>query len=243
MIKKTILIFILLMTYLGAKSVEVDYKATFGIFGKVGSIYNKVTTTKRHYRIDTTVKLSGLAKLLLGGQKEHYTSKGHLEHGLMVSDVYTMETIKGSSRKLKTYHIDHKKHRVVKHYQKWKEGKLIRDTTTTLDFYAKNDLLTLYFNMDRAIKQKGKVYTMKAVGLEKQKGIVEVTVPNESQTAPYKKDLGKSANWYAKALIVQKNFKKNKGDILLSVSEDGFIQKAVIKDIVMYGDAKLIRTK
>ena len=238
-----IIITLFLGTGLVANVVNVNYKATFGIFGKVGSIYNKVTTQKYHYEIDTTVKLAGLAKLLLGGQREHYISKGHLEHGMMVSDEYTMETIKGKKRKLKEYYINHKKHYVTKRYRKWNKGKLVQDTTKKLDFYAKNDLLTLYFNMDRAITHKGKVYKMKAVGLEKQKGLVEVTVPNDSQTASYKKDLGKSASWYAKALIVQKNFRKKKGDILLSASEDGFIKKAVIKDILLYGDAKLMRVK
>jgi hypothetical protein len=97
--------------------------------------------------------------------------------------------------------------------------------------------------MNKAITKKGKVYQFKAVGLEKQKGLVQVTVPKESEIKPYIKDLNLSADWYAKAEIVQQNFKGNKGDILLSVDTDGFIKKAVIKDIMMYGDAKLIRTR
>jgi hypothetical protein len=97
--------------------------------------------------------------------------------------------------------------------------------------------------MDKAITKKGKVYTIKAIGLEKQRGIVKVTVPTNAKAASYKKDLGSSADWYAKALIVQKNFRKKKGDILLSVDSDRFIKKAVIKDVLLYGDAKLVRTK
>ena len=97
--------------------------------------------------------------------------------------------------------------------------------------------------MNNAIKAKGKVYTMKAVGLEKQKGVVKVTVPTDAQANSYKKDLGSTANWYAKARIVQENFRTNSGDILLSVDDDGFIKKAVIKDILMFGDAQLLRVK
>lgn len=240
---KTIWLFLMLSTMLVAKSSTVNYKATFGIFGKVGTITNKITQNEKHYKIETTVQLAGMAKTILGGQREHYISEGHMENGMMVSDHYIMTTNKKNQKKIKEYHINHIHKTVTKHYKKWKNGKVVRDLTQQLNFYAKNDLLTLYFNMDKAIKEKGKVYIMKAIGLEKQKGIVQVTVPSDAQSARYKKDLGPTANWYAKARIVQENFRKKSGDILLSVAADGFIQKAVIKDILMFGDAKLIRTK
>ena len=230
-------------TMVFAKVSNVNYKATFGIFGTVGTLKNKVIQTKTTYQIETTVKLAGIAKSLLGGQTEHYVSRGHMKNGLMISDSYVMTTTKKKTKKVKEYRIDHKHKSVTKRYRKWVKGKLITDTKKTLKFYAKNDLLTLYFNMDKAITQKGKIYYFKAVGLEKQKGLVKITVPSDAKSANYKKDLGATANWYAKALIVQKNFNKNKGNILLSVDKDGFIKKAVIKNIMMYGDAKLIRVK
>ena len=68
-------------------------------------------------------------------------------------------------------------------------------------------------------------------------------MPKNSQLSSYTKDLGKHAHLYAKALIHQKNFRKKKGDILLAIGKDGFIQKSVIKDILLYGDAKLVRVK
>jgi hypothetical protein len=246
MIKKIILVSIVSMvsfTSITAKTTQINYKAKFGIFGTVGTIKNKLIQNKKTYRIDTIVKLAGLAKMIMGGQTEHYISKGHMEKGKMVSDLYQMISKKKHKTVSKEYRIDHKHKFVTKRYRKWKDGKLVKEKTEKLKFYAKDDLLTLYFNMDKAITQKGKVYTIKAVGLEKQKGIVTVTVPTDAKATSYKKDLGKSADWYAKALIVQKNFKKKKGDILLSVDKDRFIKKAVIKDVLLYGDAKLIRTK
>ena len=234
---------LLFTSQLWAQINHVNYNATFGVFGTVGTIKNTITQDKKNYTIETTVTLAGVAKIILGGQTEHYISKGHMVNGMMVSDSYTMVSIKKGIKKVKAYHIDHAHKHVTKTYSKWKNKKRITHTTQRLNFYAKNDLLTLYFNMNHALTKKGKVYNIKAVGLEKQKGMVQVTVPTESQSAPYKKDLGTTANWYAKALIVQENFRKNKGDILLSVDKDGFIKKAVIKDILMYGDAKLIRTK
>ena len=236
-------LFIVFTSHLWSSVIQVNYKATFGIFGTVGTIHNTLTQHKKTYKIETTVTLAGLAKMIMGGQTEHYVSKGHIVNGMMISDSYTMTSLKKDEKKVKEYHIDHKHKRVTKIYKKWKKNRLIANEKKVLQFYAKNDLLTLYFNMNHALKQKGKVYHMKAVGLEKQKGKVQVTVPSDAKSAPYKKDLGSTANWYAKALIVQENFRKNKGDILLSVDKDGFIKKAVIKDVLLYGDAKLIRTK
>ena len=234
---------ILLGTFASAKVTHLNYKATFGIFGTVGTIKNKLTQHKKTYQIDTTVQLAGLAKILMGGQTERYVSKGHMENGLMVSDMYQMISRKKDKVTSKVYRIHHKGKYVTKRYRKWLKGKLVEDTSKRLSFYAKDDLLTLYFNLGHAIKQKGKKYIFKAVGLEKQKGKVQITVPSDAKNASYQKDLGSDAALYAKALIVQKNFRKKKGDILLAIAKDGFIKKSVIKDVLLYGDAKLIRTK
>lgn len=235
-------IFLILSDVSLAKVTYLNYKATFGIFGTVGTIHNKLTQDTKNYQIDTTVELAGVAKMLMGGQTERYISKGHMENGLMVSDMYQMVSTKKKKVTSKEYYIDHKTKYVTKRYRKWLDGKLVEDTRERLSFYAKDDLLTLYFNLGHAITQKGKTYVFKAVGLEKQKGKVQITVPNNQENASYKQELG-DAILYAKALIVQKNFRKKKGDILLALSKDGFIQKSVIKDILLYGDAILTRVK
>lgn len=234
---------ICLSSFAFAQTIQLNYKGTFGIFGTVGSIHNTLRKDTKSYEINTVVKLEGLAKMLLSNQQESYVSKGHMENGLMVSDFYRMTSEKKNEKKVKTYLFDHEKHTTSKNEKVWKEGKLVEDKTETLDFYAKDDLLTLYFNLGEAVKEKGKTYTFHAVGLEKQKGKVYISVPNDNDAKAYKKDLGNSGEFYAKALIHQKNFKKKKGDILLAIGKDGFIQKSVIKDIVLYGDAQLVRIK
>lgn len=236
-------LFLLLGSFASAKVTELDYRATFGIFGTVGTIKNTLTQNRKTYQIETTVIVEGLAKILMRDPTEHYVSKGHMENGLMVSDSYKMVSSKRDKKVSKEYHINHKAKYVTKRYRKWRKGKLIEDRTEKLKFYAKNDLLTLYFNLGTAVKQKGKKYMFNVVGLEKQKGKVQITVPNDTEDTEYKKDLGEGATLYAKALIHQKNFRKKKGDILLAVAKDRFIHKSVIKDILFYGDAKLTRIK
>ena len=232
-----------LTSYTFSQTIQLNYKATFGIFGTVGSIHNTLSKNEKSYQIKTVVKLAGLAKMMLANQKETYISKGHMEKGLMVSDFYEMTSEKKNKKKVKTYLFDHEKHKTTKNEKVWREGILTENKTQALDFYAKDDLLTLYFNLGMTLKEKGKTYQFKAVGLEKQNGKVYISVPKNSQLKAYQKDLGNSAHLYAKALIHQKNFKKNKGDILLAIGKDGFIQKSVIKDVLLYGDAKLVRIK
>jgi hypothetical protein len=236
-------LFLLLGSAVSAEVTQLNYKATFGIFGTVGTIENTLTQKGKTYEIDSTVELAGLAKVLLSGQTERYVSKGHMENGLMVSDFYQMITKKKDKVVSKEYHIDHKKKYVIKRHRKWLNGKLDKDSTEKLTFYAKDDLLTLYFNLGTAVDKKRGTHLFHAVGLEKQNGKVEITVPDDTEVAAYKKDLGEGASLYAKALIHQKNFRKKKGDILLAVGEDRFIYRSVIKDILFYGDAQLIRVK
>lgn len=236
-------LFLLLGSVASAKVTQLNYKATFGIFGTVGTIENTLTQKDKTYEIDSTVELAGLAKVLLSGQTERYVSKGHMEQGLMVSDFYQMITTKKDKVKSKEYHINHQEKYVTKRHRKWLKGKLIEDRTEKLEFYAKDDLLTLYFNLGTAVDKKGETRLFNAVGLEKQNGQVEITVPDDTEVAAYKKDLGEGASLYAKALIHQKNFRKKKGDILLAVGEDKFIYRSVIKDILFYGDAQLVRVK
>lgn len=236
-------LFLLLGSFVSAQETQLNYTATFGVFGRVGSIENKLTQNEENYQIDTKVTLAGLAKVLLSGQTEHYVSKGHMENGLMVSDFYKMTSNKKDKIVTKEYDIDHQGKYVTKRYRRWLKGKLVEESTEKLEFYAKDDLLTLYFNLGIAAKEKGKTYLFTAVGLEKQNGKVQITVPEDSQAGVYKKDLGEGAEVYAKALIHQKNFRKKKGDILLAVAKDGFINKSVIKDILFYGDAQLVRVK
>jgi hypothetical protein len=244
---KTLLIAIMLLLMMNnkafAKTTELNYKAKFGIFGTVGTIKNVLTQNSKTYSIKTKVKLAGLAKMLMGGQVEEYVSQGHMKNGLMISDRYTMTSTKKGKIVKKEYRINHVKKYVSRRYRKWIDGKLVQERSNTLKFYAKDDLLTLYFNLGKAVKEKGKTYVFKAIGLEKQQGIVNITVPSDATSVSYKKDLGNGAKFYAKALIHQKNFRKKKGDILLAVGHDGFIQKSVIKDVLMYGDAKLVRTR
>ena len=248
MLKKSVCIlgFIVMFTTVTiAQAIKADYDVSYGIFGQIGTAKAVLTKDNKKYSIDIHLEATGLAKVLSGGRKERHISKGHIEHGLMVSDLYQVIKSHGDTVINKEYWTDHKRKQVIKKHQKFKQGKLVSHKRTVLEFYAKDDLLTLYFNLDSAIKEKHKArtYLFKAVGAEKQKGKVTVIIPKKTDLPKYFEALGDDSSWYATAIIHQKIFSSQEGRLLLGVAEDGITNQAVLKDVIFFGDIRGVRVK
>jgi len=228
-----------------AQTIKANYDVSYGVFGQIGTAKALLNKEKKKYTIDIHLEASGLAKMLSGGRKERHISKGHIERGLMVSDLYQVIKSHGDTVINKEYWTDHKRKKVTKKHQKFKQGKLVSQKKTVLDFYAKDDLLTLYFNLDTAIKEKhkSKTYLFNAVGAEKQKGKVTVIIPKKNDLPKYLEALGDDSAWYATAIIHQKIFSSQEGRLLLGVAEDGITNQAVLKDVIFFGDIKGVRVK
>ena len=235
---------LLLGSMLNAEIIKADYKVEFGIIGEIGIANAVLTKDENSYEIDVQLKATGLAKTLSGGRTEHHISKGHIENGLMVSDLYQVIKSHGSKTSNKVYTIDHKNKTVTKKYKSWKNGKVTNESIEKLKFYSKDDLLTLYFNLNKKIDRtkEDKYYTFLAVGAEKQDGKAEVYIPKKSDYSEYKELLGENSNsWYARAIIHQNIFSSDKGELLLRIGDDGITQKAVLKDLIFFGDIRAER--
>jgi len=232
-------------TFSMAEKIEANFDVSYGIFGKIGVANAVLIKSSKTYSIDIHLFATGLAKVLSSGRKERHISKGHIKNGLMISDLYQVIKSHGDTIVNKEYWIDHKRKRVTKKYKKFKKGKMIAEENTVLDFYAKDDLLTLYFNLDTAIsnKTKAKTYLFEAVGAERQKGKVTVIIPAKKKLPMYKKTLGNDSAWYATAIIHQKIFSSKEGRLMLGVAKDGITNKAVLKDVIFFGDIRAVRTK
>ena len=249
MIKKMfrVFAFIFLVSMWGnAEIIKADYDVSYGIFGKIGVSKAVLKKEKKRYSIDIRLYATGLAKILSGDRRERHISKGHIDKdGLMISDLYQVIKSHGKTTVNKTYRVDHKNKKVAKVYKKYKNNKLVKTEHSTLDFYAKDDLLTLYFNLGSAVKDKTKPakYVFKAVGAERQQGKVTLIIPVFYKLKDYKETLGKGASWYATAIIHQKIFSSKEGRLMLAVGEDGITNKAVLKDVIFFGDIVAKRVK
>jgi len=243
--KKILLLLSLLLTVgLEAETIKADYKVEFGIFGEIGIANAVLEKGENAYVIDVELEATGLAKTLSGGRTEHHISKGHMENGVMVTDLYQVIKSSGSKTTNKVYRINHETKVVTKEYKRWKNAKLVKDTNSTLDFYSKDDLLTLYFNLNHKIEDKTKSnnYTFNAVGAEKQSGSVDIVIPEKSEYDEYQESVGESDDsWYARAVIHQDIFSSDKGELMLRIGDDGITEKAVLKDLIFFGDIRAER--
>ena len=227
-----------------AETITANYKVEFGVFGEIGIANATLTKDENSYEISVELEATGMAKTLSRDRKEHHISKGHIENGLMISDMYQVIKSHGNKTTNKLYTVNHVTKTVTKEYKRWKNGKLTKDETTTVDYYSQDDLLTLYFNLDHKIADKtmSSNYTFTAVGAEKQNGSVDVQIPSSSELSEFKEAVGEEVDsWYARAIIHQDIFSSDKGELLLRIGKDGITEKAVLKDLVFFGDIRAIR--
>ncbi len=245
--KKTILFVIMLLSctsYAAVKNLDATYSVSYGIFGKLGVSKAHLETNGNTYTIKVSAKTTGIVKRLSQNRQEYYISKGHVVDGILVSDSLEVRRSHGSKADVKRYVIDHKNKKVTKFYIKKRAGKVYQNDSKVLDFYSKDDLLTLYFNLSKIIDfNKAGSYELSAVGAEKQNGKVSIVVPDAKQHAAYEKALGKGEFDYLTAIVYQKLFQSNRGELMIAIGKDGIAEKAVLKDLILYGDltAKRIR--
>ena len=234
----------LMISIIQAKVLDATYSVSYGIFGELGISEAHLETDGNTYTIEVSARTTGIVKRLSQDRQEHYTSRGHIVDGMFVSDSLEVRRSHGDKASIKRYVIDHKKKKVIKSYIKKRAGKVYQNESKVLDFYSKDDLLTLYFNLPKVIDlKKAGSYALSAVGAEKQQGKVSIVVPDTQHRVLYEKTLGKGAFDYLTAIVYQKLFESNRGELMIAIGRDGIAEKAVLKDLILYGDLTAKRVK
>jgi len=235
----TMLLAVLFLNFsLYAQEIKAKYSVNYGVLGGVGIANAKLVRDDKTYTIEIELKSTGMAKMLSKGRTEKHISTGTIVDGMLVSNSYKVIRTYGTKYKLKEYTIDHNTSKVTKTYIKKDNNKVTSTKTKVLNYYATNDLLTLYFNLDKLLQDKttAKTYTFQTIGAEKQNGEVTLIIPKKEDLDKYKKELGDGSDWYATAIINQKIFKSEKGKLLLRVGNDGITKQAILKDVIFFGD-------
>lgn len=257
-------LFILLMCMvlsLGAKEINATYKVSFGIFGKIGKANARlVINENNHYKITMQAKTSGLARALSGSRDELYVSEGIvLENGMLRPDVYWRKVsrkykqpfsdadengnwLQRKVRKVDTkrYVFDHVNREVSMERTKEKNKEKRVEKPRKIDYYADNDLLTLFFNFKAmsenfAIKKPVKYY---AVGANKTDGRVDIIPPNTKELNTLQKLMKTKIGHFFITFINQKIFASEKGELFVNLNDEGICQKAVLKNVLLFGDIR-----
>ena len=239
MMKNVIVLALIFIGTIHAESMHAAYKIEYGIFGKMGVSDTCFTRENGRYRIKMVAKATGLAKILSGGRVEIYESEGVVFNGHLLPKVFRKEIKRSGKKRVKSYRFDHGYRRITYHEKKYRDGKLESESNGTLPYYADNDILSLYFNTPTIIGDCTKPFDgfLKAVGAEKRTGKVRIETVTGKRKKEMKALLGE-ASCYLKVTVYQKLFGSKGGELYLSLRSDNVVKKALLKDVVMFGDIR-----
>ena len=216
-----------------AKEITAEYRVTYGIFGTVAKAFARLEMNESNYTIVVDVQSVGLAKILSHHRSEHYESTGSVKNGILHPKVFLRQKQSTKRIDIKRYEFDYANKRIIVHTDKNKFGKFQVHATHPLNYFAKDDVLTLYFNLQKYLKPGTTHYVFYAVGGSEKDGEVDVDILPKSKK--YRKLL-KYEGLYLKVTLHQKIFASKKGELFLVVDKDGIAKRGVLKDVIFFGD-------
>ena len=115
----------------------------------------------------------------------------------------------------------------------------------TLDYYSKDDMMTLFLNLPKYIKEKqtAKKYQFKAIGADRKNGRVDITIPPPDALKEMKNFVGEreEGDWYSTVVMHRKLYHSKQGELDVKIGKKGLVEKAVLKDLFFFGDVRIIR--
>lgn len=229
---KSILIAIVLLSQLAqAKVLSATYNVSFGIFQTLGTADARFETREDDtYTIRIEAHTTGLAKVLSNNRTEMYESCGKIINGKLVPDSYKKIRKTNSSYSTKIYTFDHVNKTVSK--EVIEGGKSSKELN---DFYASEDILSLFFNVKQYMKSRQN-QSLHAIGANKKDGRIDVVFPKNDEVERIKKELELDNGVFVKVILNDRIFSSANGELLINLDGDGLCEKAVLEDVLLFGD-------
>jgi hypothetical protein len=250
--KKIILILIFLSIFLNAKTIEATYKISYGIFGELGVAKTTLELLPNNfYKIKVHAYATGIAKFLSSNKEEFYESEGFIKDNLLVPNKFVETSNNSYKKRVKNYTFDYKKNQILlKKYEKklvtkydknikkiesWEEN----SSTELSKYFTSNDLLSLFFNITQVIPSftQGNSYSLTAIGANKDNGKLDIIIPKDDAYKELENSLD-TKNIKFIVSIHQKIFSSSNGELFISLNNEGFCDKAVLKDVLIFGDVR-----
>lgn len=237
-----IVFLIILATTLFSSDISAKYKVSFGIFGEIGIAKANLHVDKQNYKITIHAKTTGFAKLVSGEREEWYESFGKAdEQGILIPAVYKKTVQRYTNidgkrvlkKDIKKYVFNHDKKGL--HVEQTKiRGKSKHFEKKDGDYYAPNDLLSLFFNFKKMLPSLEVTTDSKfyAVGANKTDGRIDV------KPLHVKDEFDWEDGHLMKVVINDKIFASKKGELLINLRDDGLCQEAILKDVIFFGDIR-----
>ena len=237
-----VLIFLLTISSF-ATDISSKYRVSFGIFGELGIAYTSLhISAKNRYKIVVHVMTTGFANFLSGEREEWHTSVGVVDKDrVLIPDYYEKIIQKYGNyndkmvlkKDIRRYIFNHEK-KELKVEKTIFKGDKKEYSQKDGDYYAPNDLLSLFFNFKKMlpsleVKTASKFY---AVGANKTDGRIDVMPLKNLGNLDWK------GGHLMKVVINQKIFSSKKGELLLNLGDNGLCKQAVLKDVLLFGDIR-----
>ncbi len=237
----------LLFVTLNAKIIEASYFISYGIFGEIGKVKTSLKTTHDSYAIKVEANTTGLARAISGDRDEIFVSKGKIINNTLAPHTYThiVKRLKRKNNfstnpqtwkkvlKQKNTFIRFHDSFITENKQIYFDGKLESNASKKLDFYAKNDILSMFFNFkDYNITKKTILY---AVGAKGDNGELEIKPMSKAKQQNIFQD---TSGHNFTIFINQPIFSSKKGELFVKIDNEGIGQIAMLKDVLFFGDIR-----
>lgn len=232
-------------SFLYSKIIEARYKIAYGIFGEIGYANATFKKSNDEYMIKIDAKATKIAKILSKNREEEYMSRGIVVDGILRPKIYKKIRKNSYKKIIKTYKFDHEKKIIEVFIERYKNNRLVSKNSERLKYYAKDDILTLYFNLKKYLNErKEDSLIFFAVGGNKEDGKVDVRLPKDKELKRLKSLFHNEDGLYIDVVIHQKIFASKEGRLHIVIDQKlGVAKRAILEDVIFFGDivAKLDR--
>lgn len=229
--KAIIFVFVIFSQIVSAKVLTATYEVSYGIFQTMGIADARFETREDDtYSIRIEARTTGIAKVLSNNRIEVYESHGTILNGKLIPDKHIKTRRTNSKKVTKVYTFDHRKTMVFKEVI---EG-MDRDKESN-DFYAPEDILSLFFNVKQYMKLRQN-QVLYAIGANKNDGRIDVVFPKGKELERVAKELEMENGVFVKVILNDKIFSSANGELLINLDKDGLCEKAILEDVLLFGD-------
>jgi hypothetical protein len=236
--KKIVLMLVLLTQIAGAQVLSATYEVSYGIFKRLGTAEARFETKEdQTYSIKIEARTEGLAKVLTNNRIETYESYGSIVNGHLVPQKYIKIRQTDAKKKIKIYTFDHPNKTVWRESIDSDEWDKVKN-----DFYAPEDILSLFFNV-RNHMQNQEDRPFYVVGANRKDGRIDVNFPKKDSLSEIKKKLDTDKGSFLKVILNDRIFSSANGELLINLGNDGLCDKAILEDVLFFGDVIGLRVR
>lgn len=229
--KTIIFVLALLSQSASAKVITATYEVSYGIFQTMGIADARFETRDDNtYSIRIEARTTGIAKILSNNRVETYESHGSIINGQLVPKKYIKIRRTDSKKITKIYTFNHVDKMVWRENIDSDEWEKVKH-----DYYASEDILSLFFNVKQYMKLRQN-QVLFAIGANKNNGRIDVVFPKGQEIEKLKQELEIDEGIFVKVILNDKIFSSANGELLINLDEEGLCEKAILEDVLLFGD-------